>query len=85
MCVIVCVVELVSKCSYVINVRHITVGDITTVYIKDNNSVAVSSGGGDNIYIAIIDIDSREAMTTIYMDATIYGMAVRAVVYSQLT
>jgi hypothetical protein len=48
-----------------------------TVYIKDNNSVAVSSGGGDNIYIAIIDIDSMEAMTTIYMDATIYGMAVR--------
>ena len=48
-----------------------------TAYIKDNNTVAVSSGGGGNIYIAILDIDSKEAMTTIYMDTNIYGMALR--------
>jgi WD40 repeat protein len=48
-----------------------------SVYIKDNNSVAVSSGGGDNRYITIIDIESQEVMTTISMDTNIYGMAVR--------
>ena len=48
-----------------------------SVYIKDNNSVAVSSGGGDNRYITIIDIGSQEVMTTISMDTDIYGMAVR--------
>ena len=48
-----------------------------TVYIKDNNSVAVSSGGGGERCIAIIDIDSREVMTTITMDTNICGMAVR--------
>jgi hypothetical protein len=31
-----------------------------TVYIKDNNSVAVSSGGGDNKCIVIIDIESQK-------------------------
>ena len=31
-----------------------------TVYIKDNNSVAVSSGGGDNKCIVIIDIESHD-------------------------
>ena len=48
-----------------------------TVYIKDNNSVAVSSGGGSNRCITIIDIVSQEVMTTISMDTNIYGMAVR--------
>jgi len=48
-----------------------------TIYIKDNNSVAVSSGDGDNRCIAIIDIVSQEVMTTISMDTKIYGMAVR--------
>jgi hypothetical protein len=48
-----------------------------TVYIKDNNSVAVSSGDGNNKCIAIIDIESQKVMTTISMDTNIYGMAVR--------
>ena len=48
-----------------------------TVYINDNNSVAVSSGGGDNRCITIIDIVSQEVKTTISMDTYIYGLAVR--------
>jgi hypothetical protein len=47
------------------------------VYIKDNNSVAVSSGNGDTKCITIIDIDKKEIMTTISMDTYIYSMAVR--------
>jgi hypothetical protein len=42
-----------------------------TVYIKDNNSVAVSSGFGSKRCIAIIDIVSNTVMTTIYMDTTL--------------
>jgi DNA-binding beta-propeller fold protein YncE len=48
-----------------------------TVYIKDNNSVAVSSGFGLNKCITIIDIESKEVMTTISIDTYIYGMTVR--------
>jgi DNA-binding beta-propeller fold protein YncE len=48
-----------------------------TVYIKDTNSVAVSSGGGDNGCITILDIESQKVMTTISMDKYNYGMAVR--------
>ena len=48
-----------------------------TVYMKENNSVAVSSGGGSNRCITIIDVVSQEVMTTISMDTNIYGMAVR--------
>ena len=48
-----------------------------TVYIKDNNNVAVSSGGRSNSCITIIDIESKKVMTTIPMDTVIYGMAVR--------
>ena len=48
-----------------------------TVYIKDNNSVAVSSGRGDNRCITMIDIERQEVMTTISMETNIYGMAVR--------
>jgi DNA-binding beta-propeller fold protein YncE len=48
-----------------------------TVYIKDNNSVAVSSGGGVKRCITIIDIEKKEIMTTISMDTYIYSMAVR--------
>jgi hypothetical protein len=33
------------------------------VYIKDNNSVAVSSGRGSNRCISIIDIESQEVMS----------------------
>jgi hypothetical protein len=40
-----------------------------TVFIKDTNSVAVSSGEGINICITMIDIESMEVMTTISMDA----------------
>jgi DNA-binding beta-propeller fold protein YncE len=39
-----------------------------TVFIKDNNSVAVSSGDGDNRCISIIDRESQKVMTTISMD-----------------
>jgi hypothetical protein len=48
-----------------------------TVYIKDTNSVAVSSGYGDKRCITIIDIESQKVRTTIPMDTNIYGMAVR--------
>ena len=48
-----------------------------TVYIKDNNTVAVSSGGVDDRCKTIIDIVSQEVITTIYMDTRIYDMAVR--------
>jgi hypothetical protein len=48
-----------------------------TVYIKYNNSVAVSSGWGVNKCITIMDIKSKNVKTTICMDTEIYGMAVR--------
>jgi DNA-binding beta-propeller fold protein YncE len=48
-----------------------------TVYIKDNNTVAVSSGGVDDRGKTIIDIVSQEVITTIYMDTRIYDMAAR--------
>ena len=47
------------------------------VYIKDNNSVAVSSGFGRNKCITIIDIVSNEVLTNISMDTHIFGMAIR--------
>ena len=52
-------------------------GSFDTVYIKDTNNVAVSSGYGDNACIDIIDIESKKVMTTISMDTFIIGMAVR--------
>ena len=48
-----------------------------TAYIKDNNSVAVSSGGGNDRCIAMIDIESQEVKATISIDTAIFGMAVR--------
>ena len=48
-----------------------------TVYIKDNNSVAVSSGYAGKRCITIIDIESQKVMTTIPMDTCIDGIAVR--------
>jgi hypothetical protein len=45
-----------------------------TVYIKDTNNVAVSSGGRGKRCITIIDIESRKVMTTIPMDTCIDGM-----------
>jgi DNA-binding beta-propeller fold protein YncE len=48
-----------------------------TVYIKDINSVAVSSGGAGKICITMIDIEKKEVKTTISMDTNIYSMAVR--------
>ena len=47
------------------------------VYIKDNNSVAVSSGRGSNRCISIIDIESQEVVSVFSMDTNIFGMAVR--------
>ena len=52
-------------------------GTLDTVYIKDTNSVAVSSGGGGKRCITIIDIGSQKVMTTIPMNTNIYGMAAR--------
>jgi DNA-binding beta-propeller fold protein YncE len=52
-------------------------GSFDTVYIKDINSVAVSSGYGYNACIDIIDIESKKVMTTISMDTFIIGMTVR--------
>jgi WD40 repeat protein len=51
--------------------------DKTGVYIKDNNSVAVSSGFEVNRCITIIDIVSNAVLTTISMDTKIAGMAIR--------
>ena len=48
-----------------------------TVNIKDNNNIAVSSAGRDNICIVIIDIESQKVMITISLDTYIYDMAVR--------
>jgi DNA-binding beta-propeller fold protein YncE len=48
-----------------------------TVYIKDNNTIAVSSGYGENRCIVIIDIECQKVMTTISMDTSICGMVVR--------
>jgi WD40 repeat protein len=48
-----------------------------TFYIKDNNSVAVSSGFEVNRCITIIDIVSNAVLTTISMDTKIAGMTIR--------
>jgi hypothetical protein len=48
-----------------------------TVYIKDTNNVAVSSGYVSKRCITIIDIESQKVMTIIPMDTYISGMAVR--------
>jgi ribosomal protein S4E len=47
------------------------------VYIKDSNSVAVSSADGEHKCITMIDIESQEVVTTISMDTDIFGMVVR--------
>jgi DNA-binding beta-propeller fold protein YncE len=52
-----------------------------TVYIKDNNSIAVSSGGGINRCIVIIDVESQKVMTTMSMDTYIYGIAATGRLY----
>ena len=48
-----------------------------TLYIREDNSVAVSSGLNANRCITIIDIESKKVMTTISMDTNIFGMAIR--------
>jgi len=48
-----------------------------TIYIKDYNSVAVSSGGISNRCITILDIERKNVMTTISMATYIYGMTVK--------
>jgi hypothetical protein len=55
-----------------------------TVYSKDTNSVAVSSGSGYSRCIAMIDVESQKVMTTISMDTKSYGMAFkgRTIYYS---
>jgi hypothetical protein len=63
--------------SFQIGVDKTKSGTCDTVYIIDNNSVAVSSGGEGNRCITIIDIEKEEVKTTISMDTSIYSMAVR--------
>jgi hypothetical protein len=48
-----------------------------TLYIKEENNLAVSSGNGDKRCITIINIESKKVMTTISMDNRIRGMAIR--------
>ena len=48
-----------------------------TLYIKEDNSVAVSCGDVGNKCIAIIDIEKKDVMTTIHVDTYILGMAIR--------
>jgi hypothetical protein len=48
---------------------------LDTLYIKEDNSVAVSSGLNANRCITIIDIESKKVMTTISIDTNIFGMA----------
>ena len=48
-----------------------------TVYFKDTNSVAVSSGWADNLCIAIIDIERKAVTKIISMNTAIDGMAIR--------
>jgi hypothetical protein len=48
-----------------------------TLYIKEENSLAVSSGSGVKRCITIINIESKKVMTTISMDTRIGGMAIR--------
>jgi WD40 repeat protein len=51
-------------------------GTVDTVYIKDTNNVAVSSGYASARCITIIDIESQKVMT-IPMDTKSLGMAVK--------
>jgi hypothetical protein len=66
-------------CLSLLRKKTISTGSFTydTVYIKDTNSVAVSSGWGGRGCITIIDIESQKVMTTISMNTDIGGMAVR--------
>ena len=48
-----------------------------TLYIKEENSLAVSSGSGDKRCITIINIESKKVRTTISMNTSICGMAIR--------
>jgi hypothetical protein len=54
-------------------------GTFDTLYIKEDNSVAVSSGGrgADRMFITIIDIKTQAVITTIPMNTRIGGMAIR--------
>ena len=55
-----------------------------TLYIKEDNSVAVSSGIEGKRCIAIINIENKKVMETISMDTNICGMAIkgRTIYYS---
>ena len=55
-----------------------------TLYIKEDNSVAVSSGIEGKGCIAIINIENKKVMATISMDTNICGMAIkgRTIYYS---
>jgi hypothetical protein len=55
-----------------------------TLYIKEDNNLAVSSGVEDKRCIAIINIENKKVMATISMDTNICGMAIkgRTIYYS---
>jgi hypothetical protein len=55
-----------------------------TLYIKEDNSVAVSSGVEDKRCITIINIENKKVMATISIDTAICGMAIkgRTIYYS---
>jgi DNA-binding beta-propeller fold protein YncE len=55
-----------------------------TLYIKEDNSVAVSSGFKGKRCITIINIENKKVMATISMDTDICGMAIkgRTIYYS---
>jgi hypothetical protein len=55
-----------------------------TLYIKEDNSVAVSSGVEDKRCITIINIENKKVMATISIDTSICGMAIkgRTIYYS---
>jgi hypothetical protein len=48
---------------------------LDTLYIKEDNNVAVSSGFGAKRCITIMDIERKKVITTISMDTNICGMA----------
>jgi hypothetical protein len=47
-----------------------------TLYIREDNSVAVSSGATGKECITIINIETKAVMTTISMDTSNWGMAI---------
>jgi hypothetical protein len=77
MCDIVCVLFQMDK-------DKIGSSTYDALYIKEDNSVAVSSGVEDKRCITIINIENKKVMATISIDTSICGMAIkgRTIYYS---